>query len=461
MKTIGYLRELSEPTLEAQQRAFLDYSARSGLEVGPTFTETADAETADDPGAPEFRHMLRLLRREQRGFTVVVVAGLSVFGSPVREQARRYLQLAAAGVPLRLADGSDTDEALLRAWGERGPDQRRRERAREAMRRRALRGEVLGRPPYGYRSVDRRLEVEPQEAAVVREIFRACVEDDEGVRRIARRLNDAGHRTRRGGPWSTVSVRDILRNPAYVGTYRRLGVVVPGAHEPIVNRQTFDEVQRLLAQRRTSPGRQRRRQYLLAGLARCGYCDNRLIGVRRARRSAAGSDGGEYFYYQCESRTNQGRCAYHTRRADELEAIVRQRVAAPPRAESRRHARPAGSTVGDWARRLEAGRRAGQRKLDRMLERYAAGEWTAPRLSSEAAALVLADLEAEEQAAALVRGETREGGEAERRQALAAARTRLAEGWDEIDFDERRQLLRELVTDVIVTDDEVRVQFAG
>ena len=43
---------------------------------------------------------------------------------------------------------------------------------------------------------------------------------------------------------------------------------------------------------------------------------------------------------------------------------------------------------------------------------------------------------------------------------LAAARTRLAEGWDEIDFDERRELPREVVV-VTVTNDGVRVQIAG
>ena len=113
MKAIAYLRELPAPTLEQQQRAFLDHCARGGLEVGPTYTETHDSSAA-----PEFLRMLELMQREQRSFTVVVVAALPVFGPRVREQARRYLQLAALGVPLRLAGGRDPDEALMDAWGE-------------------------------------------------------------------------------------------------------------------------------------------------------------------------------------------------------------------------------------------------------------------------------------------------------------------------------------------------------
>ena len=41
------------------------------------------------------------------------------------------------------------------------------------MRRKAVKGEVLGRPPYGYKVGNRRrLELIPEEAVVVRYIFR-------------------------------------------------------------------------------------------------------------------------------------------------------------------------------------------------------------------------------------------------------------------------------------------------
>ncbi len=114
MQAVCYLRAIPTFTFEAQQRAFLDECARSGLEVGPTFTETAAG-----PAAPEFRRMLRTLLdpagSRQRGFTTVVVASLDVLGATAREQARRYLQLETLGLPLRLADGGDADAALLAA----------------------------------------------------------------------------------------------------------------------------------------------------------------------------------------------------------------------------------------------------------------------------------------------------------------------------------------------------------
>ena len=57
------------------------------------------------------------------------------------------------------------------------------------MRRKAVRGEVLGRPPYGYRVGPRRkLELISEEALVVRYIFRLYLQDGLGIRRIAGQL---------------------------------------------------------------------------------------------------------------------------------------------------------------------------------------------------------------------------------------------------------------------------------
>src|SRR5207245_916956 len=83
---------------------------------------------------------------------------------------------------------------------------------------------------------------------------------------------------------------------------RRLAVIVPGSHRAILSRADFEEIQRRMALRRTSPSEQHRHQYLLAGLARCGHCGNRLIGVRRPGVDTT------LVYYQCQSATNHGRC---------------------------------------------------------------------------------------------------------------------------------------------------------
>jgi DNA invertase Pin-like site-specific DNA recombinase len=457
MQAVCYLRPTPSLSLEAQTRAFLAECERERFEVGPTYTETSA-----EAGAPEFRRMLRELLGTagagQRGFAVVVIAALDVLGSTAREQARRYLQLEALRLPLRIAGGLDADAALLSAWSERSSAERRREQVRSGMRDRALRGEVLGRAPYGYRVVNRHLRVHDAEAEVVQEIFARYLDEGEGVRLIAAGLNERGIRTRRGGAWSIASVRAVLRNAVYVGTYRRLGVVVPTEHEPVIDRERFMAAQELLSERRTSFTRQGRGEYLLTGLATCGYCGNRLIGARRASRARVRPGAGSVLtYYQCESRANHGQCEYHTRRAAELEAAVRAQLKDAPAGSSRPPRREHA-----WRDETAASHREGlRRRLDTLLERRVRGEWTATRLREEAAWLALEDLQAEERADYEERWRSLLEEQADRQATLADVRTRLADRWDTLSFEERRRLLRQVVASITVTDDTLRVTLAG
>lgn len=74
-----------------------------------------------------------------------------------------------------------------------------------------------GRIPYGYRRADdRRLEPDPDEAKVVRRIYRLR-RDDHSLRAIATRLNDRGIPSPSGGNWRASTVRYLLNNEVYYG----------------------------------------------------------------------------------------------------------------------------------------------------------------------------------------------------------------------------------------------------
>ena len=104
------------------------------------------------------------------------------------------------------------------------------------------------------------------------------LEEQEGVRKIARRLNEDGILTRTGRPWTAGAVRTLLRNPAYTGLYRRLGVTVTRAHPALVTAGQHAEVLRRMEARRTAPATQERREYLLS-LPATGSSASRLIHI--------------------------------------------------------------------------------------------------------------------------------------------------------------------------------------
>ncbi|HZP57524.1 MAG TPA: recombinase family protein, partial [Dehalococcoidia bacterium] len=359
MRAVGYFRESPQRTLAQQNKAFLDFCQRHGYEPAGTFVDVAGS----NGNSPGFRQLVHFLREEDATATVFVPS-IEALGDDLKDAARRFFQIEGLGAHVAALTGADDGTGLLLdAWSARETAGTLSDRVRAAMRRKAVKGEVLGRPPYGYKvGGRRRLELVPEEAVVVRYIFRLYLHENMGIRLIARRLNEEGLKTRRGGNWSMVSIRDILRNRVYLGTYSRFGVRVPGSHTPLVSSDDFNVVQDRLNARRTSYAPRVASQFLLSGLAHCGYCGNKLIGVSR-KQSWKRRDGktmsNSYRYYQCESRTNQSLCGYHTRRADDLEREVHERLAALLEAE----------TAPGEAPDAEAALREQQREIDRLRQR--------------------------------------------------------------------------------------------
>jgi site-specific DNA recombinase len=90
---------------------------------------------------------------------------------------------------------------------------------------------VLSKGPYGYRYLGKvpargglpaseaSLQVDPQEAEIVRQMFHWIGVDRLSIRNVCRRLEKQGVCAAKGGTrWSCRSVYGMLRNPAYKGT---------------------------------------------------------------------------------------------------------------------------------------------------------------------------------------------------------------------------------------------------
>ena len=461
MRAIGYFREspARDRSIAQQNKAFFEFCAREGYEPDMTFAD----EAAANGHAPGFRQLLGFLREHEKGFAVVVVPSIADMGGDLRDAARRYFQLEGLGAQVAPMSGTgDAMTEIVSAWSAQDDGNKLSDRVRAAMRRKAVKGEVLGRPPYGYKvGTRRRLELIPEEAVVVRYIYRLYLQENMGIRLIARRLNQEELKTRRGGNWSMVSIRDILRNRVYLGTYSRFGVKVPGSHTPLVSADDFRVVQDRLSARRTSHAPRVASQFLLSGLAYCGWCGNKLIGVSRKqswKRRNGEQVSNSYRYYQCESRTNQSVCGYHTRRADDLESEVRALLGAM-------FAGGAGFPAAGDGADLVAGQehdrekqRTKLRAIDRRIEGYvdaaAKGRLSKERmhkLSVAAAAERLAVEDAVESADRRISEQVDAAGRKRLRERDVA---KLLRGWDDLPFAERHAGLREAIDRVTVGDDD-------
>jgi site-specific DNA recombinase len=111
--------------------------------------------------------------------------------------------------------------------------------------------------PFGYRAQDRRLIIDEASATQVRQIFQRYLQL-RSVDAVVRELNGASQNrehvdrteqtTKSSAPHSRSKIYHLLANPIYIGKIRHKGEMHDGEHAPIIDAETFEAVQRLLAE---------------------------------------------------------------------------------------------------------------------------------------------------------------------------------------------------------------------
>ncbi|WP_276916604.1 recombinase family protein [Aneurinibacillus aneurinilyticus] len=199
----------------------------------------------------------------------------------------------------------------------------RREKARQG---RVLRDfQVYG---YSYDKENEQMVINEEEAAIVRLIFDLFTKPGkvQGMNGIALYLTKEGIPTKRGkGIWHRQVVRQILMNEAYIGQFyqnrwntegmlgnkhkskeeripmkerpREEWILIPCP--PIIEKEQFEYVQKLLQDSRRRWAKRGLREYLLSGLLRCAECGNTMTG-RRAK------NWGKYVYEYTDRKNTVG-----------------------------------------------------------------------------------------------------------------------------------------------------------
>ena len=239
-------------------------------------------------------------------------------------QVTRQLKEKGVGV-LFLNDNIDTrendGEFRLTIMASVAQEESRKisERTRWGQLQAMRRGVVFGNNSlFGYTVANGRLTVDPEQAEVVRSIYRNYLEERKGAHTIARELTEAGKRPplRSSGAWSPAAVLNILRTEKYCGdllqkkyrttdylSHRKVinegveeQIFLKDHHEPIVSREQYEAVQAEL-KKRAGAAEDRRRfsaRYWFSGKICCAVC-GRSFTVKRTRRA----DGKEYQRFVC------------------------------------------------------------------------------------------------------------------------------------------------------------------
>ncbi len=339
-------------SLEAQQERLREYADYKNLEIAGEYCD-AGKSGKSIVGRPAFLQMLDDISSEKDNISFVLVFKLSRFGRNAADILKSLQLLEDYEVDLICVEdaidsstpGGKLTLTILSAVAEIERENINVQFMAGKMQKILNGGWPGGPAPYGYRSVNKELVVEPEEAEIVKLIFDRYIQDDGTLNGVAIWLNNNGYsRISKGEvkPFTYDFIVNVLDNPTYHGKinyFRRTNikgirknpkdaVEVDGIHEAIIDEDLWQQARE---KREASSGRQEKvdepdRVSLLSGLIKCPACGNGLIATKNKHVNK--NRGGHYktiHYYSCRYyRKSAGRtCEFkHTYNQAKIDSAV-------------------------------------------------------------------------------------------------------------------------------------------
>lgn len=293
--------------LSRHRQALADYARTHDIHIIETYEEVVSGESLY--ARPE---MLRLLQDVEDGrYDAVLVMDLDRLSrGRMKDQGIILDAFRDSGTLIitpehtyNLSDDLDDEMAEFKTFLSRREYKIITKRLRRGLRQSIQDGCYVANAPYGYRKVvvDRRptLEIYEPEAQYVRMMYDLYLQGY-GCVAIARRINALGARPHRSAQFTRNSVAHILRNPTFAGkivwdqkTHIRKGArgnprhitiynprekwtIVDGIHPAIIDQETYDKVQAIMAGRYRPSRNDGTIRSPLAGLVRCTHCGGHM-----------------------------------------------------------------------------------------------------------------------------------------------------------------------------------------
>lgn len=312
-----------EESIEGQLRECREYASKNGIRVIDSYIDRALSASKDTDKRLEFQRMIRDSGKHL--FDTVLVWKLDRFARNRYDSAHYKNLLKKNGVRVVSATEHITEgpegiilESMLEGMAEYYSAELS-EKIHRGQKDNALKGRNNGgRIPLGYKlGADKKLEIDPVTAPIVREIFSRYAEG-ETVRAIVDDLNNRGLKTSRGYKFAYPSFNTLLQNRKYMGEFKYQDVVIPGGVPALVDEDTFNRVQARMAKNKQAPATAKAKEsYLLTTKLFCGECGKIMFG-----ESGTGTGGKVYRYYKCASAKKKTGCHKKAVKKEWIETLV-------------------------------------------------------------------------------------------------------------------------------------------
>ena len=331
-KAVIYARYSSDnqrdASIDQQVKACEKYAAEQDLQILRVYDDRALTGKTDK--RPSF---LRMIKDSARGeFSYVIVYALDRFSRNKYDSAIYKQKLKENGVRVLSAMEHITDdptgalmESILEGFAQYYSDELS-QKIHRGLNDNAEKAIVNGSIPLGFRrGKDGHAEIVPEEAEIVREVFKRVAAGEQLIR-IIEDMNRRGVKTKHGKEWNRSTFNRMLSNERYIGVYLYKEHRIEGGFPEIIDKELFDSVQMKIATKKNARGSQKRRRanadtYLLTGKLYCGHCESPMVGTAGTSKS-----GKMMYYYTCVRKKNERTCSKKNVRRERIEREITAQV---------------------------------------------------------------------------------------------------------------------------------------
>jgi len=296
-------------SLEVQREYLEEFAKREGYEVYKVYCD--DGVSAYSTRRSALQELL--VDAKGKRFELVIAYKLDRFSRNLKDLLNLIDELSTYGVAFKSAtEPFDTSTSagrlMFQQLGSFAEFERNRiaERVVPGMIRSAKQGNWQGScyAPFGYKynKPKKLLEIVPEEAEIVRLIYRLYIEGRSSFR-VMEYLNKNDYKSRSGKLFCNKFICDVLKNPIYMGKivwnrkqYLKSSkadrdykyqvndeekfIVVKGRHQAIISEEDFIKVRKIVDERKRSwTPRQTGTEYLLHGIMGCAKCGSYYSGL--------------------------------------------------------------------------------------------------------------------------------------------------------------------------------------
>lgn len=313
-------------SLEAQKQFFSEYTKRTGDTLVKLYADEGISGTK----IKNRKEFLRMMADAERGlFDMVVVKDISRFARNTVDLLQNVRKLKSLGIETQFLTANMTSmgnsEFVLTIFGALAQEESANtsKRVKFGKKMNAEKGRVPN-IVYGYDKTIGdyfHLEINKEEAGVVKQIYKWYTEEGYGAAKISNMLNEKGFRTKRNCKWSQNAICRILTNEIYTGKIingkQEVSDFLTGqrkekdetewlvAERPelrIIDDETFEKAQEILRSRNVAFNLNHERQsnkYLFSTLIKCKECG---WSFRRTVRTYKNT----YVRWVCSGRNGKG-----------------------------------------------------------------------------------------------------------------------------------------------------------